>query len=206
MARRWLRAVVTVTVVGLGLAGCAQGSDATGAAGAAGAVSVVPAAAVTTQTPTDEPTPILDVVVTHERERETFKVPFRTVHRKTATLVRGVTKVARQGRPGVRVKVFQLTLEDGLEVDRKLLSNAITRKPVDRLVLHGTRVPPPPPKPQPKPGGRCDPNYSGCVPIASDVDCAGGSGDGPVYVRGPVRVTGSDIYDLDADGDGWGCD
>ncbi|WP_431606782.1 hypothetical protein [Mycolicibacterium neoaurum] len=26
----------------------------------------------------------------------------------------------------------------------------------------------------------CDPNYSGaCVPIASDVDCAGGSGNGP---------------------------
>lgn len=52
----------------------------------------------------------------------------------------------------------------------------------------------------------CDPNYSGCVPIASDVDCAGGSGNGPAYVDGPVQVIGSDIYDLDRDGDGWGCD
>jgi len=24
--------------------------------------------------------------------------------------------------------------------------------------------------------------YSGCVPIASDVDCAGGSGNGPAYL------------------------
>jgi hypothetical protein len=44
------------------------------------------------------------------------------------------------------------------------------------------------------------------VPIASDVDCAGGSGNGPAYVSGPVRVVGSDIYGLDRDGDGVGCE
>ena len=38
-----------------------------------------------------------------------------------------------------------------------------------------------------------------------DVDCEGGSGDGPRYV-GAVRVTGSDPYDLDRDGDGIGCE
>lgn len=53
----------------------------------------------------------------------------------------------------------------------------------------------------------CDPNYAGpCVPVASDVDCAGGSGNGPAYVRGPVTVVGSDIYGLDRDGDGMGCE
>nr|WP_269329272.1 PASTA domain-containing protein [Kineosporia babensis] len=53
----------------------------------------------------------------------------------------------------------------------------------------------------------CDPNYTGaCVPIASDVDCAGGSGDGPAYLSEPAEIVGSDIYDLDADGDGWGCE
>lgn len=52
----------------------------------------------------------------------------------------------------------------------------------------------------------CDPNYDPCVPIASDVDCAGGSGNGPAYVQGPVRVIGSDIYGLDRDNDGIGCE
>lgn len=52
----------------------------------------------------------------------------------------------------------------------------------------------------------CDPNYDPCVPIASDVDCAGGSGNGPAYVQGPVRVIGSDVYGLDRDGDGIGCE
>ena len=48
----------------------------------------------------------------------------------------------------------------------------------------------------------CHPNYSGCVPIDSDVDCAGGSGDGPSYVRGPIRVLGADVDRLDANHDG----
>ena len=60
---------------------------------------------------------------------------------------------------------------------------------------------------QPQAQRSCDPNYGGaCVPIASDVDCAGGSGNGPAYIRGPVTVIGSDIYDLDRDHDGVGCE
>lgn len=58
----------------------------------------------------------------------------------------------------------------------------------------------------PKSQSNCSPHYSGCVPIASDVDCAGGPGNGPAYVRGPVQVIGSDIYGLDRDGDGLGCE
>lgn len=58
-----------------------------------------------------------------------------------------------------------------------------------------------------EPSSSCDPNYSGaCVPIASDVDCAGGSGNGPAYVQGPVTVIGTDIYKLDSDGNGTGCE
>lgn len=52
----------------------------------------------------------------------------------------------------------------------------------------------------------CDPNYDPCVPVASDVDCAGGSGNGPEYVYGPVTVIGQDIYGLDRNHDGVGCE
>lgn len=56
-------------------------------------------------------------------------------------------------------------------------------------------------------GSNCDSNYSGaCVPIASDVDCASGSGNGPAYVAGPVTVIGNDIYGLDNNHDGTGCE
>jgi len=52
----------------------------------------------------------------------------------------------------------------------------------------------------------CDPNYDPCVPIASDVDCAGGGGNGPEYVTGPITIIGVDIYKLDRDGDGKACE
>lgn len=39
----------------------------------------------------------------------------------------------------------------------------------------------------------------------SDVDCKGGSGDGPYYV-GRVTVIGYDVYGLDHDNNGIGCE
>jgi endonuclease YncB( thermonuclease family) len=51
----------------------------------------------------------------------------------------------------------------------------------------------------------CD-GYSPCLSPAPDYDCAGGSGDGPAYTQGPIRVTGSDPYELDSDGNGIACE
>lgn len=44
------------------------------------------------------------------------------------------------------------------------------------------------------------------MPIARDVDCAGGNGNGPEYVSGPVYVVGPDEYELDRDRDGVACE
>ena len=58
-----------------------------------------------------------------------------------------------------------------------------------------------------EPPKACHPSYAGvCVPIAGDVDCAGGNGNGLVYVSGPVYVIGPDEYGLDRDGDGVACE
>jgi hypothetical protein len=96
-------------------------------------------------------------------------------------------------------------------------TTAATAPPTTAAPTTTTAAPPPPPPPTVPPTtaaaptpqvapSSCDPNYSGCVPVASDVDCAGGSGDGPEYVSGPITVTGSDPYDLDSDGDGVACE
>lgn len=42
-------------------------------------------------------------------------------------------------------------------------------------------------------------------PYASDYDCEGGSGDGPLYT-GTVTVVGSDHYGLDSNNNGVGCE
>lgn len=45
---------------------------------------------------------------------------------------------------------------------------------------------------------KCDPNYSGCIPVAGDVDCAD--------LEQAVQVIGDDIYQLDSDNDGIACE
>jgi hypothetical protein len=61
-----------------------------------------------------------------------------------------------------------------------------------------------------RPGG-CEPGYSRCLDrSAIDYDCRGnergGERDGPKYVQGPIRVKGSDPFDLDSNRDGIGCE
>ena len=95
-----------------------------------------------------------------------------------------------------------------------LYTNTIRRK---RLHAAPSKRPPSTPAPtaptptSPTPSQTsptCDPSYSGkCLkPNVSDYDCAGGSGDGPYYVQGPVTVVGDDHYGLDRDGDGIACE
>jgi site-specific DNA recombinase len=57
-------------------------------------------------------------------------------------------------------------------------------------------------------GSGCDPSYEGeCLQDGiGDYDCAGGSGNGPNYVYSEVRVVGVDVFGLDADGKGIGCE
>jgi hypothetical protein len=54
---------------------------------------------------------------------------------------------------------------------------------------------------------RCHPSYKlKCLKRnAVDYDCIGGRGNGPLYT-GLVKVVGRDVFRLDADHDGWGCE
>jgi hypothetical protein len=130
---------------------------------------------------------------------ETQAIPYRTRTVETSALAKGAKKTRTRGVAGVKTLTYEVTYTDGVETGRRLTRQETTLQPVTRVVAVGTKT-------APKPASNCDPNYSGCVPIASDVDCAGGSGNGPAYVSGVVRVIGEDVYDLDRDNDGLGCD
>ncbi len=133
----------------------------------------------------------------HYRDTED---PVREEDLQDSSLAKGTRELRTKGVAGVKTLTYQVTLTNGVETSRKLLRAEITKQPVTGVIAIGTKA-----ALQAEPS--CDPNYrDGCVPVASDVDCAGGSGNGPAYVRGPVTVIGSDIYDLDRDGDGVGCD
>ena len=150
-------------------------------------------------TPSPSPTPVVTT------ENKTEAVAFQEESREDGTITKGQTRVSQEGVNGERTITYEVTTLEGKETGRKEIKNEVTKAAVNKVTLIGTYVAPPPPVVQ-KQSSSCDPNYSGCVPIASDVDCAGGSGNGPAYVSGPVRVIGSDIYGLDRDGDGIGCE
>ncbi|MDG4833606.1 G5 domain-containing protein [Solwaraspora sp. WMMD1047] len=167
---------------------------------AAATDGVAPPPGPVTVAPADSPTPSATATpaasVQTKTVTETEKIGFKTKKVNDPNLAKGKTSVRTKGVPGVRTLTYEVTLTDGVETDRRLVGNKVTKQPVTQVIAVGT-----------KPASKCDPNYSGaCVPIASDVDCAGGSGNGPAYVRGPVYVIGSDIYGLDRDGDGVACE
>jgi len=132
---------------------------------------------------------------------ETQSIPFGSSTVNDANLDKGKTQVTTTGVNGTRTLTYKITYKNGKQTGKQLLNSEVTTPPINQVTSVGTYSPPPPQQP------KCDPNYSGaCVPIASDVDCAGGSGNGPAYVSGPVYVVGSDIYGLDRDGDGVACE
>ncbi len=113
-----------------------------------------------------------------------------TALRRAGFTVRIVKQVVTSGKSGVVLRQTPAATNQaapGSEVE-VVVSNLV--RPVA------------PPAPAP---ANCTSGYSPCLTPAPDYDCAGGSGDGPSYT-GYVRVTGSDPYDLDSDGDGVACE
>ncbi|HEX7632854.1 MAG TPA: G5 domain-containing protein [Candidatus Saccharimonadales bacterium] len=167
-----------------------------GAAGASGGQT--PDNATNTQLTSTHSKAVEAPPITYKDITETEPIPFESTTVDDATLAKGTTKVTTEGVNGVKTNTYKVTYTDGNETKRELANSQVTTQPVTKVTAVGTYV---------KPAPSCDPNYAGaCVPIASDVDCAGGSGNGPAYVAGPVRVVGRDIYGLDRDGNGVGCE
>jgi hypothetical protein len=199
--------LLAVGLIGLLGVGCSVGGSVV--AGRVGSVeSQVPVAAPVTPTAvrstvrsTPEATPKAPVpVIVKKVVEETRQVPFQRVSVEDAALETGRTVVTTNGKPGVRRLTFELTITNGVQTHKRLVQQIVVTQPVTQVTAVGTKV-------AQEPAGDCDPNYSGgCVPVASDVDCAGGSGNGPAYVEGPVTVVGTDVYGLDRDKDGVGCE
>ncbi|MGW9267824.1 G5 domain-containing protein [Microbacterium sp. NPDC055599] len=155
---------------------------------------------------TDEPTPSA-VPTTFEEVDVSTVIPFDRATVNDPQIDVGQTVVTTAGVAGTKVTTFRVKYIDGAEVSREVVSETITVAPVSEITSIGTRQPAPAPVPLVQPAAECHSSYAGvCVPIASDVDCDGGGGNGPAYVRGPLQVVGPDVYELDRDGDGIACD
>lgn len=78
------------------------------------------------------------VKVTYEEVWEERQVAFRTETRPDSSIESGLTRVYRQGAPGVERVQYSVRYEDGQEVSRKELARDTVKDPVERVVLAGT--------------------------------------------------------------------
>lgn len=202
-----VRSGCLVLVVALAVAACASPEVTRSSDGEQPGTEPPAGVATTPATTQAPPSPVVTVDTVTVAE----PIPFGRVSVEDPTVDAGVTAVTTVGVDGARTLTYEVVLIDGVESSRELVSDVVTVEPVDEVTEIGTYRPPPPPPPEPEPEPEqqagCDSNYDGgCVPIDSDVDCAGGSGNGPSYVTGPVTVVGTDVYGLDRDSDGIGCE
>jgi uncharacterized protein YabE (DUF348 family) len=74
-----------------------------------------------------------------KRVVEEKPIAFKTIKRKTDELYAGTTKVLREGKVGLRVRVFRETFVDKKLTSRRLVRERIAAKPVTEIVLVGTK-------------------------------------------------------------------
>lgn len=87
--------------------------------------------------------------------QRTEAVPFRTIVKKDASLTVGTTKVEREGVAGERRSTYRDTVKNGKVVSSERTSSKITRQPVHKVVVEGTKA-----KPAPKPAPTSTPKSS----------------------------------------------
>lgn len=86
----------------------------------------------------------LKVTLTRVAFRKVVKreeIPYQTQERSSSSMREGQSRVAQEGRPGIREKVFRVRKENGKVVKRVLVEERVVREPQTRVVVHGTRSP-----------------------------------------------------------------
>ena len=73
--------------------------------------------------------------------KKTKAISYDVVERKTKKLDRGDTKVQTDGEQGEKTYTYLVTVYDGKEHDRRLISKETTTDPVNKIVLVGTHKP-----------------------------------------------------------------
>lgn len=84
-------------------------------------------------------TKISIVRVEKKKEEVTDTVAFKTETREDSSMGKGQKKVLAAGKDGTVVKTYEVTYENGKEVDRKLLDEKVTAESENRVVAVGTK-------------------------------------------------------------------
>lgn len=79
-------------------------------------------------------------ILTKNAEK-TVEIPFETEQRKNASMNKGTSKVVQKGIPGVKKISYNIITENGIEIERTVVSETVVKKPVKKIVEIGTYDP-----------------------------------------------------------------
>lgn len=80
------------------------------------------------------------VIKTHQIS-ETQPVPFTTETVEDSKLEKGKNELRQVGIDGVRTILTDITTKDGVEIERKIVSDVVTTKPTNQITAVGTKLP-----------------------------------------------------------------
>lgn len=69
----------------------------------------------------------------------TTNIQYKTTTIDDSSMLAGTKKVKTAGVNGVRTTVYKVTYKNGKEISREVVSNTITKQPVDAVILVGTK-------------------------------------------------------------------
>lgn len=81
------------------------------------------------------------VRVTYRTETETQDIPFTVETKNDITLLKGQQRITQYGSAGEKEVSYRVTMHDGQEASRELLSEKQTKAPVNCIVTQGVREP-----------------------------------------------------------------
>jgi uncharacterized protein YabE (DUF348 family) len=76
--------------------------------------------------------------VRQEYVSEEEAIPYKVITKENHTLDKGVQRPIREGKEGVREKLFKVVMEDGKAIAKELVKETVKSNPVDRIVECGT--------------------------------------------------------------------
>jgi hypothetical protein len=81
-------------------------------------------------------------LVTYKTDIKTEAIAYETITQNDSTLAKGTSKIVQNGVNGERTITYKVTLVNGKEISREVVSNVISKNPINKIVKVGTYVAP----------------------------------------------------------------
>ncbi len=77
--------------------------------------------------------------ISTETVTENQEIAFKTERRASAALYKGNEKVVQKGVKGAKTATYSVTTKNGNVIEKKLMSETVTKQPVNKIVEYGTK-------------------------------------------------------------------